>query len=304
MITQPITRIALISLLILSGPALLIQNAAAQEPNDGFTTDFNIEDCRFTSRGENPYFILLPGYQLILEGGDEVETVRVQITVLCETMKIDVEGIGKVKTRVVEEREWVNDELVEVSRNFFAICKRTNDVFYFGEEVDIYEDGNIVSHEGAWLAGEDGAMPGIIMPGTFLLGSRYYQELAPDVALDRAEHIAMDLTIETEAGEFENVVEILETTPLEPGEESTKFYARGIGLIIDDDIELIDFGFVSDCHCKKDKDEDKDRDLKKKHNRFFNPFVKGQIDKDRDEDFKKKDSPFINPFVKGQPEKD
>jgi hypothetical protein len=90
--------------------------------------------------------------------------------------------------RVVEEREWQDDELVEVSRNFFARCKETGDVFYFGEEVDLYEDGEIVGHGGAWLAGRDGALPGIIMPGRFLLGSRYYQEVAPDIALDRGEN--------------------------------------------------------------------------------------------------------------------
>ena len=55
---------------------------------------------------------------------------------------------------MVEERETEDGELVEVSRNFFAICEETNSVFYFGEEVDDDEDGEIVGHEGAWLAGE------------------------------------------------------------------------------------------------------------------------------------------------------
>ncbi|HWM94151.1 MAG TPA: hypothetical protein VN493_25565 [Thermoanaerobaculia bacterium] len=63
-----------------------------------------------------------------------------------------------------------------VSRNWYSRCRQTHDVFYFGEEVDIYEDGQIVRHEGAWEAGKNGSQPGII-PARFLLGARDYQEL-------------------------------------------------------------------------------------------------------------------------------
>jgi len=52
--------------------------------------------------------------------------------------------------------------------------KEEGHVYYFGEEVDIYLPNGQVVHDGAWEAGQAGALPGIIMPGTFLLGSRYY----------------------------------------------------------------------------------------------------------------------------------
>ena len=56
--------------------------------------------------------------------------------------------------RVVEERESEDGELKEVSRNFFAFCKKTGNLFYFGEEVDDYDsEGNVVSHSGGWRAG-------------------------------------------------------------------------------------------------------------------------------------------------------
>lgn len=213
------------------------------EPEPEFTTDFRLQDCQFKIDGVNPYFILKPHYHLLLEGEDEGEEVRVLITVLTETEDIILTDGRKIKTRVVQEMEWVDGELVEVSRNFFGICKNTNSVFYFGEDVDIFEDGELVSHDGAWRAGVDGAMPGILMPGTFLLGSLYFQEIAPGIALDQAENVAMGLTIETDASTFEDCVEVLETTPLEPGEESTKIYCRGVGLIVDDEIELVSFGF-------------------------------------------------------------
>ena len=117
------------------------------------------------------------------EEDGEVEEIRLEIKVLHETR-----FVNGVLTRVVEEREWINGDLYEVSLNFYALCQTTGDVYYFGEEVDIYEDSVIINHEGAWLAGEDGAQPGIIMPGSILIGVRYMQEIAvEDDALDREE---------------------------------------------------------------------------------------------------------------------
>ena len=210
-----------------------------------FTTQFELDECTFSSSGRNAHFSLRPGDLLVLEGMDEGELLRVEIKVLSQTKKItfkDAEGESlTVWARVVEEREWKDGELVEVSRNFYARCAETDDIFYFGEEVDIYEDGVIVSHDGAWLAGKNGAQPGLIMPGRFLLGSRYVQELAPDVALDRAEHVKMGLTVKTPAGTFEDCVEVVETTPLEPGATSVKLYCAEIGLVADGPAKLINY---------------------------------------------------------------
>src|SRR5262249_39811573 len=154
------------------------------------------------------------------EDGDEV---ALTITVLAETRSVD-----GVETRVVEERESKGGELVEVSRNFFAISKRLNDVYYFGEEVDIYKGGKVVSHEGAWLSGVSGAKFGLATPGSPLLGARYYQEIAPDVAMDRAEVVSLTETMETPAGKFTDVLKTIETTPLEPETRESKYYAAGV----------------------------------------------------------------------------
>jgi len=202
-----------------------------------FTTEFFIDDCTFANTGRNPFWIpLVPGYEALLEGEEDGEEIAVEITVLEETFEV-----AGVETRVVQEYETVDGELVEISRNYFAFCMETGSIFYFGEDVDIYEDGEVVSHDGAWLAGVDDAEAGIIMPGTVLLGSRYYQEIAPDVALDRAEHMAMDVTAEVEAGTFEDCLEVWETTPLDPGDLSIKVYAPGVGLVIDDVTELVEY---------------------------------------------------------------
>jgi hypothetical protein len=206
---------------------------------NGYTTSFRTENCTFSSTGRNPFFILEPNYQLVLVGEEDGEEVILTITVLNETREVN-----GTETRIVEERETVIGELVEVSRNFFAICEETNSVFYFGEEVDDYENGRIVGHEGAWLAGENNSRAGIIMPGTILLGARYYQEVAPDVALDRAEIIEMDAQVETPAGSFTNVVVVRETTPLEPNVEEFKYHVAGIGLIQDAQLRLERYGFI------------------------------------------------------------
>ena len=97
------------------------------------------------------------------------------------------------------------------------------------------------------------AEPGIIMPGTFLLGSRYFQEIADGIALDQAEHTAMGLEITVPAGTFTDCVEVTETTPLEPGAVSLKNYCPEVGLVIDDVLELVDYGFNI---VKNDQDGD------------------------------------------------
>lgn len=229
--------------LLLALPAV----APAQDgEDDGFTTDFSIEECSFSNRGrDNRFFSLHPGDQVVLAGEDDGEEADVIITVLQETETIDfVTERGQrivVRARVVEERESVDGELDEVSRNWFARCRETNDVFYFGEEVDLYEDGEIVGTAGEWRAGEDGAQPGVIMPGTFLLGSRYFQEQAPESALDAAEHTAMDLEVEVPAGTFERCVEVTEADLLEPDEEpEIKLYCPGVGIVVDEDLELVE----------------------------------------------------------------
>ncbi len=198
-----------------------------------FTDTFQIERCTFATRGRNPYFILIPGHRLELEGKDGKKVIHLTVTVLGDTVTVD-----GVETRVVEERETEDGELIEVSRNFFAVCEETGSIFYFGEDVDIYENGVIASHDGAWRAGVDGARPGVIMPGINLVGARYFQEVAPDVALDRAQTVSVTDTLTTPAGTFENVLKVKETTPLEKG-KSFKFYAPDVGLIRDDDLELI-----------------------------------------------------------------
>jgi len=211
-----------------------LRNASPQN-KPSWQEEFGISKRTLVPTGRNQYFILEPGFQLVLEDAKE----KVEIIVLDETKQVN-----GVLTRVVEEREWENGELTEVSRNFFAIDEKTKDVFYFGEEVDMYEDEKLVSHSGAWIAGKNGAKAGLIMPGEPKVGMKYYQEIAPDVAMDRAEVVSLNDTLKTPAGSFSKCLKTMESTPLNPKEEEFKIYAPGIGLIQDEDLLLTKHGFI------------------------------------------------------------
>jgi hypothetical protein len=208
---------------------------ATARSSDDFTRDFPLERCTFVTEGRNPYFDLTPGYTLRFTGREDGEPVALRITVLNRTLRV-----GGVLTRVVQELETAGGELAEVSYNYFAICKETNSVFYFGEDVDDYEDGRVVGHSGAWRHGENGARAGLMMPGLPLLGARYYQEVAPGVALDRAEVTQLDAVVRTPAGRFTDVLVTEETNELEPGVAELKFYAPDVGLLRDGPMSLVE----------------------------------------------------------------
>ncbi|MCA8969289.1 MAG: hypothetical protein KDC95_05875 [Planctomycetes bacterium] len=204
-----------------------------------FQTDFCLETRELTTVGRSRFFVLEPGYRLVLEGKDDEGTPeRLTITVLDETRLI-----GGFETRVVEERETKNGELVEISRNFVAMCPMSKSVFYFGEEVDIYEDGKVIGHNGAWVHGREGARAGLVMPGEPVLGAAYYEELAPKVAMDRARIHRLDAVVATPVGILKNCLEVFEENPLD-GEKEYKRHAPGIGLVQDENLVLVEYGFV------------------------------------------------------------
>lgn len=219
-------RLAAFALILTAVPFLFAEDAKK------FTDRFTVDKDEWSSTGRNRFFILEPGYVLVLEGKDKKEQVKLTITVLNETLVVD-----GVETRVVEEREEVDGEPEEISRNYFAISKRTTAVYYFGEDVDVYEDGKIKSHPGVWRSGVNGAHFGLMMPGTELLGARYCQEIAPGVAMDRAEIVDVDAKYETPAGTFEHCLKTEESSELEKGTEP-KVYAPGIGQIMDEALKL------------------------------------------------------------------
>jgi hypothetical protein len=229
--------------LVISAAAAIIASCAANTAPAGkqtaalkgdqaqskFRDIFKVDKAALVDKGSNTYMILEPGYKLTLADGQDTLT----ITVLDETKRVD-----GVQTRILEERETKGGKLEEVSRNYFAFDKATSDIYYFGEDVDMYDaSGKVKNHEGSWLSGANGARFGLIMPGKPRVGDRYQQEVAPGVALDRAEVVSLTETVKVPAETFKNCLKTRESSGLEKGVE-TKLYAPGVGLLKDGGFEL------------------------------------------------------------------
>lgn len=214
------------------GAALLLGSAQqAEEKGHEFTRQFALSQCTFATTGRTPYFVLEAGHTLVLKND---KRDQLTVTVLDRT---DV--VGGVTARVVEERHVEGGALIEVSLNYFAICAENKSVYYFGEAVDNYKNGKIENHNGAWRHGTAGATAGLAMPALPLLGARYYQEVAPGSAMDRAEIMSLDAKLRTPFGALDNVLITKESSPLEPGVTEFKSYAPGVGLVRDGDLLLV-----------------------------------------------------------------
>jgi hypothetical protein len=190
----------------------------------------------FTIQSTNPYFPMNVGQQSILTGESDGEDTEIQITVLNQTRVI--EG---VTTRVIEERERVDGELFEVSWNYF-VQAGDGTICYFGEDVDIYEDGDI-SHEGAWCADDPGNAAGIFMPADPRPGTSFQIEVAPGVAEDEGKIVGIG-PVEVPFDRFTETIRIREFNPLD-GDKDYKVHAVGVGIIIDGDLELEDLNQTS-----------------------------------------------------------
>jgi len=200
----------------------------------------------FTPNVDNAYFPLPAGQQWVLLGKEQGETIGLQITV--DGTQDLYSGRRQVTARVVQELEWVDananglvdpdEELREISQNYFA---QTQDgtVCYFGEQVDIYEGGVVVSHEGSWRADARGNAPGIFMPAAPQPGMTFQQEFAPGIAEDRAT-IVRTGSVTVPAGAFANAITVRDFNPLD-GSKGTKAYAPDVGLVRDDTLELISY---------------------------------------------------------------
>ena len=190
------------------------------------------EQGGFSIVSTNPYFPLDVGSQWTYEGEEDGEPVELIITILNLTRVID-----GVTTRVLEEREFEDEDLVEVSWNYFVEAS-DGTVCYYGEDVDEFDNGDIV-HEGAWCADEAGNAPGIIMPADPKPGMKYPNEVAPGVAEDEAKIVGIG-PVSVPFGTFTETIRVREFDPMD-GEKGYKVFAAGMGLIIDEVLELVDF---------------------------------------------------------------
>jgi hypothetical protein len=190
-----------------------------------------IEPSDFVSTIDNRYFLLVPGTVYHYEGTLEGESLSSTYEVTTETRV--VMGVPCV---VVRDTVSVDGEVVEDTYDWFAQDADGN-VWYFGEASQDLENGEVVSTEGSWEAGIDGALPGIIMPAEPRVGDIYTQEVAPGIAEDMGEVIETGTTLELSLGTFDDVLVMKEWNPLDAEVIEHKSYAPGVGMILAEAIQ-------------------------------------------------------------------
>jgi hypothetical protein len=189
-----------------------------------------LDPARFTKRIDNPYWPIAPdgspGRRWVYRGHEGGKDVKVEVTVTGKRKQ--VEGIDAL---VLVDVVSAQGELIERTYDWYAQDSARN-VWYLGEDTKEYENGKVVSASGSWESGVDGAEAGIIVPGKPRVGLAYRQEYYEEKAEDRARVVSLDATVEVPFGRFENVLETIDTTPLEPNVLEHKYYARDVGPVL------------------------------------------------------------------------
>ena len=181
----------------------------------------------FVSGVTNPYFPLPPGkvftYHDLLKDSQELNTV---------TVTKDKKNILGVAVTVVHDQVFLDDgSLAEDTFDWYAQDKQGN-VWYFGEDTKTFDHGTLTGTTGSWEAGQKSAKAGVIMLANPHVGDVYKQEEAPGVA-DMAKVVSLDETVTVPYGTFAHCLETTEYTPVEPGDRSRKFYAPGVGNVLE-----------------------------------------------------------------------
>ena len=146
---------------------------------------------------DNPYLPLEEGSLWVYQGEDLLNSVFVTDR--------EKEILG-VDTTVVLDVEFSEGQLAELTLDWYAQDDDGN-VWYFGENTAEIEDGEIVSREGSWEAGVDGAEPGIVMLAKPKVGQTYAEENAPGVAEDMATVISLNESVDVPFGSFDHVLQ-------------------------------------------------------------------------------------------------
>lgn len=202
----------------------------------------------------NPWFPLVQGNQWTYEGSfeedGEIVTEIITVTVLDETKLID-----GVTCLVVRDTVEVDGELLEDTDDWFAQDTDGN-VWYCGEEVKDYEwfDGDepplpeLISDDGSFKAGRDGDKGGVLLPAVPVVGDYFRQELSVGNAEDIIEILATDGAETSVVADCNaSCLVTRDFSPLDPEANENKYYAPGVGLIVEidlttgDRVELIDY---------------------------------------------------------------
>jgi hypothetical protein len=211
--------------------AAMVVPACSGDDNSGpESPDYDPEiPAAWAAAVSNSLFPLEPGtsWEFSADTEDGLETVVVEV--LSETKTIN----GVVAT-VVHDRAYLDGELTEDTFDWYAQDAAGN-VWYLGEDTKEYEDGAVVSTEGSWEWGVNGALPGIIMwadPAAHV-DEAYRQEFEEDVAEDWGKVVALDQAVTVPWGSFTGCVKTEDWNDLEPGVVEDKYYCAGLGVVLE-----------------------------------------------------------------------
>jgi hypothetical protein len=191
-------------------------------PQGSEPVDLHPED--FVSQIDNQYWPMAPGTKWVsreLDKKGNAQKVTVKVT------KRTKEILG-INATVVHDVVSDHGELIENTFDWYAqdVC---GNIWYLGENTKEYENGEVVSTEGSWEAGVDGAYAGVIVPADPQVGLSYRQEYYAGQAEDRAAILSLDEQVQVPYAHFTDVLLTKEFTPLEPKVLEYKFYVKGIG---------------------------------------------------------------------------
>ena len=190
----------------------------------GRTYHPRIEPANFSPNVTNELFPLTPGKILVYTG---IKDGKKALDLFAPTSRIRV--INGVRTRVVEDRGYLDNVLEERTSDYYA-QDRCGNVWYFGEDTATLDrHGRVVDTEGTWHAGVDGAQPGVFMQAHPQLGRRFRQEWYQGQAEDVFKVIDRSAAVTVPYGSFRHALRTAEWTALEPGVLDNKFYVRGVG---------------------------------------------------------------------------
>jgi hypothetical protein len=193
-------------------------------------TPVHLDPDDFTVRIDNPYWPMRPG--TVWRYREEARDGSQQVTVTVTGRTVRIEG---VRARVVHDVVREDGEVVEDTRDWYA-QDAGGSLWYLGEETRELEDGEVVSTEGSWRHGRDGAQAGVILPARARPGCAYREEYLAGEAEDQALVLARSEAVKTATGFHRGVLHTANWTPLEPSVLENKLYARGVGPVIEIDL--------------------------------------------------------------------
>jgi hypothetical protein len=184
---------------------------------------------RFSAQVDHP-LVPLASVPLTIFEGTERNFLLVRSEVRVESRVIErTDRVAEVPVAVVDVKEYKDGQLVEHTLDYYAQDKEGN-VWYLGERVDDIADGKVVGHGGQWLAGQDGARPGLFMPAHPKVGQNFQQERAPGIAEDRSTVVAGGLEVRMPLRMFSDCIKTKDFAPLDNATEF-KYYCPGVGLV-------------------------------------------------------------------------